>query len=94
MTEKILMLAFLGLFGYFLVTYLRSRRENDRDRLEAYFRRQNCKILSFRQEMLTPQFGADKYTRIYSVTYLNSGGRQFTGRFRTSEHHGVEALDG
>ena len=58
------------------------------------FRRQNCKILSFRQEMLTPQFGADKYTRIYSVTYLNSGGRQFTGRFRTSEHHGVEVLDG
>jgi len=94
MLEKLLMLALLGLFGYFIISYLRSRRESDRDRLEAYFRRQNCRILSVRQEMLTPQFGADQYTRIYIVTYVNSGGRQFSGRFRTSEHHGVEALDG
>ncbi|PKN46426.1 MAG: hypothetical protein CVU59_06140 [Deltaproteobacteria bacterium HGW-Deltaproteobacteria-17] len=94
MTEKILMLLLLGLFGYFLVTYLRSRRENDRDRLEAYFRKLNCRMLSCSQEMLTPQFGADRYTRVYSVTYLNAGGRQFTGRFRTSELHGVESLDG
>jgi len=91
--QKILILALLGCVIYILIVFFRTRRDDDRARLDAYFKRQGCQILSLRMVPFAVQWGMDKYTRIYEVTYRNSGGREFTARFRTSSLHGVEPLD-
>ena len=93
MVEKVLVFALLGCCIYLVIAYILSRRQDDRDRLENYFQSRGCQILSMHMVPIAVQWGMDRHTRIYKVTYRNQGGSEYTGRFRTSSLHGVEPLD-
>lgn len=93
MVEKVLILALLGCVIYLIVAFFRTRRDDDGTRIEAYLKRQGGQLLSLKMVPIAVQWGMDKHTRIYEVTYRKADGRQHTGRFRTSSLHGVEPLD-
>jgi hypothetical protein len=93
LVQKILILALIGCVIYIVIVFFRTRRDDDGARIAEYLQRQGCQLLSLKMVPIAVQWGMDKYTRIYDVTYRKSDGRQLTGRFRTSSLHGVEPLD-
>ncbi len=94
MLVKLAILAFLITVIYLVITYMRSEREENRERMEEYLARQGCRLISMNEVLLHLDWDEPRNRApVYEVTYINAGGRQYTGRFRIPLMGGIEPLD-